>query len=259
MLGENPDESRAARGQQVAGLTKWAKYGVLAMVVADVAGFLLVQNRMSQPAPDMPSMATDVAVADAKPTLPQDTTFSDPLSKDNLQVAEVVANMDLNPQPVAARMDPLPAPMTIEPLALDTPQASPKVARAMQAALRAPVIPTVRIAELQTSRRANRAFTSAFSSDISTMPQGSRQAPTAGYVAPSAAADAVEMAVTSDMSGGIANPADMQITTAPDQAQSEVPVPAFGGNSEPQQLPLDLPAPSAPEASAPVTGEIPAS
>lgn len=260
MLRDKPDESRATRGHLVADLSKWAKFGVLAIVVADVAGVFLVQHRLNQPVPHVPSLSDDtpIAMTDAASALPKDALSSDMLARDvlardNAQASDAVATRSL---PVVSRADTLPAPMPIEPLALDTPQASPKVVRAMQAALRAPVIPTVRIAELHAVRKANRTFTTAFTSDISAATQSSRQAN--AYEAPSAGVGVADSA-TADLSGGNVTPGNAESFAAPVEAHSDVPTPEFGGTSQPQQLQLDLPAPIAPEARASATGELPAS
>ena len=247
------------------GLTKWAKYGVLAMVVADAIGIMVVHHRLNQPAANLPSLANDspIAIADTQVPLPNDALRNDALpkdvlAKDNLQVTDVVAQMDSRSLPAVTRIDPLPAPMSVEPLALDTPQASPRVVRAMTAALRAPVIPTVRIAELRPAHRATHSFTTAFSSDISAATQSSRQAPTASYAAPSAATDAVDMSPTTNISSDIATPTDAQNTTV--QSPSAVPVPEFGVSSQSSEPQVDQqPTPAAPETSVPATSEIPAS
>jgi hypothetical protein len=200
----------------------------------------------------MPIAMSETPLALTKDALP----LNAPATVD-LQVADRIAQVNLPSQPAVSRMDPLPAPMAIEPLALDTPQASPKVARAMRAALRAPVIPTVRIAELRPVSKTTRTFTTAFSSDISAETQSSRLAPSVGYAASSTGKGAVDMTATPDIASGNINSADAENTTV--QSQSEVPAPEFGGPSEPQQLEMDLTAPSSPESSAAPTGEIPAS
>lgn len=270
MLGENPDESRATRGHLVAGLSKWAKYGVLAMVVADVVGVVLVQHRLSQPAPDAALLADDapIAMADtasapasdalSRDVLPRDVLPRDVVSGDSQRAGDTFARFDSRSLPAVSRIDVLPAPLPIEPLALEAPQASPKVARAMQAALRAPVIPTVRIPELRAVRKANRTFATAFTSDITSATQSSRQAPAAAYEAPSAAASVADPSATVDLPAGNATPAGAESTQTPVPAQVEAPVPEFGGSSPSQQLQLDLPAPAAPEARASSADEIPA-
>ena len=245
----------------MSGLSKWAKIGVLAMIAADAIGILVVHNRLNQPLLNAPSLADDmpVAMAETPLPLPKDAiagidSDKDLSSGDNLQVAQ----MDIQALPAVSRIDPLPAPMAIEPLELDTPQASPRVARAMQAALRAPVIPSVRIAELRPARKTTRTFTTAFANDISTATRSSRrQVPSADFAASSAAMGAVDMSATPDGLSGNAGPAIAENSAM--QSQSDVPVPEFGGPSAPEQLELDLPAPAAPEAGAPATGETPAS
>ena len=255
-------------------LSKWAKYGVLAMVVADVVGVVLVQHRLNKPAPDMPLAADDapIAMADTSATPARDALGDDVLPRDVLASSDLAGD-GLAGEPPArfesrfntrslravSRVEVLPAPLPLEPLALDTPQASPKVARAMQAALRAPVIPTVRIPELRAVRKANRTFATAFTSDITAATQSSRQAPVAAYEVSSSAAGVADVAVIGDLSGGDATPASVEGVPAPAPVQSDIPVPEFGGSSQPQQLPLDLPAPAAPEARASGAEEIPAS
>ena len=268
MLRENPDESRGARGHWVSVLAKWAKYGVLAMIVADAVGIMVVNHRLHQPAVTVPSLADDmpVAMTDTVSAMPKDVLPRDVLAKDNrasVNVSDTVAQMDLQPLPAVARMDPLPAPMKIEPLALDTPQASPKVARQMQAALRAPVIPTVRIAELHSSHKANREFSSAFSRDISVSTQASGTNADVDFAQVRVAREASQQSGTAYSQTGGQIGADPQVSLdAPTQSQDAVPSPTFGGDSKAQQLELPLPqapAPVAPEASAPASGEIPAS
>jgi len=250
-------------------LTNWAKYGVLAMIVADAVGIMVVHHRLNQPAANLPSLANDAPIAMADTTLPmpndalpkdvmaKDVMANDAPVSDNLKVTDAFARLDVQPLPAAARMDPLPVPMSIEPLALDAPQASPKVARAMKAALRAPVIPTVRIAELRPARRAPHSFTTAFSSDITAATQSSRQLPTASYAAPSAAVSAVDIAATTDVTSGNVNSVDAQNTTV--QVPSVVPEPQFGGTSQAADPQVDMQtAPATPEVSAPATSEIPA-
>lgn len=253
----------------MSGLSKWAKCGVLAMVVADVVGILIVHDRLNRPALDVPSFSQEIPMAmnDTALTLPKDAAQVigempvTALPKDGLQASGAIAQNDFQALPALSRIDPLPAPMRVEPLALDTPRASLKVAREMQMALRAPVIPTVRIAELNRSRKAARTFSSAFSNDISVSTQIMNQAPTATFAAPSAAIDAVDLSASADVTNVVdARASEAENTSAPVQAQSAVPVPEFGGTSEVPQPQLDLqPAPAAPEARSPATGEIPAS
>ena len=239
----------------MSGLSKWAKYGVLAMIVADGVGIMVVHNRLNQPVANVPSLADDmpIALAETPLALPKDAITKGAPATDSLQVSDTVAQMDVQASPAVSRMDPLPAPMAIEPLALDKPQASPRVARQMQEALRAPVIPAVRIAELHSNRKSTRTFSSEFANDIAIATQSTRQAPSDAYAEPSAVAGAVDEA-TPDYSNADATSFAGERTTAQD-----LPTPAFGGPGEPQQLQLDLPTPTAPEASAAPTGEIPAS
>ena len=262
MLRDNPDESRGARGQWVSVLSKWAKYGVLAMIAADAVGIMVVHNRLNQPAANVPSLSDDMplAVAETPLALPKDALPRDVLAKDNLQVTNTVAQMDIQSLPAVSRIDPLPAPMTVEPLALDTPQASPRVARQMQAALRAPVIPTVRIAELRPNRKATRTFSSAFTNDISVSSQVSSTEADVDFSRVREARELVQQsgeAYDATRLDPSLSPTDN--IEAPVEAQSIVPVPEFGGNSQAQQLQLDLPAPATPETSTSTAGEIPAS
>lgn len=262
-------------------LAKWAKIGVLAMIIADAAAIVVVNHRLQQPAVNVPSLADDrpIAMIDSasipsRDALPREDLATNVFARDdraNLDVTETVAQMDLQPLPAALRMDPLPAPMKIEPLALDTPQASPKVAQQMRAALRAPTIPTVRIAQLRSPRKTNREFSSAFSRDISVSPQETGTIADVDFAQVRAARDAsqqsgIAYAQTGGQTGGqigVDQPSVPQVSVdETTQSQDSVPSPAFGGPSNAQQLELDLPqAPTtvAPEASAPASGEIPAS
>ena len=232
------------------------------MIAADAVGIMVVHNRLNQPVANVPSLADDMplAVTEIPLALPKDALPKDVLAKDNLQVTDTVAQMDIQSLPAVSRIDPLPAPMTVEPLALDTPQASPRVARAMQAALRAPVIPTVRIAELRPNRKSTRTFSSAFTSDISVSTQVSAADADVDYARVRVARESAQQSGEAyDATRLDPSSSTTDSIEAPVDAQSAVPVPEFGGTSEAQQLQLDLPAPAAPEASTSSAGEIPAS
>jgi hypothetical protein len=246
-------------------LTKWAKYGVLAMIVADAVGIMVVHNRLTQPVANVPSLADDmpIAMAETPLILAKDALPKDTPATENLQVTDTVAQMDIPSMPAVSRIDPLPAPMAIEPLAIDTPQASPRVARQMQAALRAPVIPTVRIAELRPVRKSTRNFTTAFTNDISSTTRVSNAEADVDYSMVRAARDSAQQSgVAYDANRLDSSPSPTESVEAPVESQSAVPVPEFGGKNEAQQLQLDLPAPAAPAApvsAAPSSDEIPAS
>ena len=258
----------------MAALSKWAKFGVLAMVVADTVGIFVVHHRLNQPAINVPSNSEDVPMAmnETVPALPADAaqaigaqvTGAGPataLPRDDYRAIGGVAENDFQALPAVSRMDPLPAPMTIEPLALEAPRASAKVAREMQKALRAPVIPTVRIAELHSARKATRTFSSAFSNDISVSTRVTGLEPDVDFAKIRAVRDSAQPVGPANAETRLDPSTSLnENLVASVQAQSSVPAPAFGGTSEPQQLQLDLPAaPAAPETSAPATGEIPAS
>jgi hypothetical protein len=248
-------------------LSKWAKYGVLAMVVADAAGILIVHNRLNRPAVSVPSISENAPMAmnDTSTALPKDAALFNgeipmiALPKDSQRATGAVALNDYQELPAVSRMDPMPAPMRVEPLVLETPIASPKVAREMQMALRAPIIPKVRIAELNSTRKANRTFSSAFSSDISASTQIRNQAPSAGFAATSGENGAADLTASVDgRNGANALSSETENTAVP--VQAVVPVPEFGSASEVPQPQIDpQPAPAAPEANAPSAGEIPAS
>ena len=260
----------------MSGLTKWAKYGVLAMLLADTVGILLVRHHLSQPPIDVPSFSEEVPVAmtDTASALPKDAAQvtgdvqvvgemqMTALPKDNLQATGAFAQNDFQALlPAVSQIDRLPAPMRIEPLALETPRASARVAREMKMALRAPVIPSVRIAELRESRETTRTFSSAFTNDISVSTQARNQAPTATFAAPSDVTGASDMSASADvMNLGDARAPEAENTTAPVQAQSAIPAPEFGSKNEVPEAQLGAqPAPAAPAANAPSVGEIPAS
>jgi hypothetical protein len=250
-------------------LSKWAKYGVLAMVIADAAGILIVHNRLNRPAVSVPSISEDVPMAmnDTASPLPKDAALvigdmaTIALTKDNLQANGAVAQNNFQALPAVSRMDPMPAPMRIEPLTLEAPQASRKVAREMQMALRAPVIQKVRIAELYQTHNAKRTFSSAFSNDIGSSSLIRDQSPTAGFAATSPGNGAVNLSTSVDVRNrATAMPPEKENTAVPMQVQPEVPVPEFGSASEVPQPQIDSqPVPAAPDANAPSAGEIPAS
>ncbi len=243
-------------------LSKWAKYGVLAMIAADAVGIMVVHNRLNQPVANVPSLSDDMplAVVETPLPLPKDAITSVASANDNLQVTDTVAQMDIQSLPAVSRIDPLPAPMTVEPLALEMPKASPRVARQMQAALRAPVIPTVRIAELRPTRKSTRTFTTAFTNDIAVAPQVAGTEADVDFSRVRAARESAQQSgETYDATQLDQSSSTTENIEAPIEAQSAVPVPEFGGTSEAQQLQLDLPAPAAPEARASTADEIPAS
>lgn len=249
-------------------LTKWAKYGVLAMIVADAIGIMVVHNRLTQPVANVPSLADDMPIAMAetpltlpKDVLPQDALAKDALATENLQVTDTVAQMDIQSLPAVSRIDPMPAPMAIEPLAIDTPQASPRVARQMRAALRAPVIPTVRIAELRPVRKSTRTFTTAFTNDISNSTRVGGAEADVDYSMVRAARDSAQQSGVAYDANRLdsSSSSPTENVEAPVETQSAVPVPEFGGKNEAQQLELPAPAaPAEPVSAAPSSDEIPA-
>ena len=232
------------------------------MIVADAAGIALVNHRLNQPAADNLTFHDDVAVAlnNSISAVPASALAKDDSSVLDLKVSQVVAQNDAVAPPAVSREDPLPAPMKIAPLAdLDTPVASPDTVKAMKAALRAPVVPAVRIAELHASHKANHRFMTAFASDASPVTATVRQLPSPAYAAPSPALGTVDMSaspVGQVAPSDNAPPADAVTPSAPVDSQVVVPTPQFGGSSVSAE---PTPSPAVPISVAPATDEIPAS
>jgi hypothetical protein len=227
-------------------LAKWAKYGVLAIVVADGLGIYLAHHRLSQPLASGQAVVEEPVVALADPVLAP--------ASGAVQAVPALASNDVSALPAASRFEAIPAlmPMKIETIEEVT---SPKMAA------RAPQVPTVSMAETRPTRNARRSFSSAFSRDVYAPSHISADYSSQSYVRSPVATDVVpQFGAVSDQ-GSLDAPAtraENPEAVAPPQG-SDVGPDLSARPDVPAQTTDSQPAPSAPAANDAPASELPAS